>query len=68
MTSIERMKLVDDITCEISEKIGVLSRQGIFTFEEGVDIIKRLNDRHVNWIKTNFSQDEYREFLASKTW
>jgi hypothetical protein len=66
MTSLELMKFVDSITDNLAEEIGVLSKHGLFTFEEGVGLIKMISDKQLVWLKSNFTDEEYREYMMSK--
>lgn len=60
-----RMKIVDNLFADISEKIGRLTNQGVFTFEEGVKIIKAINDKETEWMKSKFSDMEIYEFMRN---
>jgi hypothetical protein len=66
MTNIERMKFVDKLMDDISEQIGVLVKHGVFTLEEGVAFIKTISDKQLEWLRTNFTEDEFHDFLADK--
>ena len=66
MDSKSKMKMIDDITDDVSEKLGRLTREGFFTFEEGVNLIKYISDKEYEWMKKNFSDMEIYEFMRNK--
>jgi hypothetical protein len=66
MDSKTKMKIIDDITNDISEKLGRLTTEGFFTFEESVKLIKYLSDKEYEWMKKNFSDMEIYEFMRNK--
>lgn len=60
-----RMKIVDEIFSEISERVGRLTNQGVFTVEEGMKIIKSISDKETEWMKSKFSDMEIYEFMRN---
>lgn len=60
-----RMKIVDDLFSDISEKIGRLTNQGVFTFEEGSKIIRAISDKEFEWMQSKFSDMEIYEFMRN---
>ena len=60
-----RMKMVDDLFSDISEKIGRLTNQGVFTFEEGSKIIRAISDKETEWMQSKFSDMEIYEFMRN---
>lgn len=60
-----RMKIVDDLFSDISEKIGRLTNQGVFTFEEGTKIIRAISDKETEWMQSKFSDMEIYEFMRN---
>lgn len=60
-----RMKMVDDLFSDISEKIGRLTNQGVFTFEEGSKIIRAISDKEIEWMQSKFSDMEIYEFMRN---
>lgn len=66
MTSLEKMQMVDSITDTMAEEIGRLTKLGLFTFAEGVEIIKMITDKQMAWLKENFTEDEYRDYMIGK--
>lgn len=60
-----RMKIVDEIFSEISERVGKLTNQGVFTVEEGMKIIKSISDKETEWMKSKFSDMEIYEFMRN---
>ena len=60
-----RMKIVDDLFSEISQKIGVLTNQGVFTFEEASKIIRAISDKETEWMQSKFSDMEIYEFMRN---
>lgn len=60
-----RMKIVDDLFSDISEKIGRLTNQGVFTFGEGSKIIKAIIDKETEWMQSKFSDMEIYEFMRN---
>ena len=65
MDSQTRMKIVDEIFSEISERVGKLTNQGVFTVEEGMKIIKSISDKETEWMKSKFSDMEIYEFMRN---
>ena len=62
-----KMKIVDNLFDEISERVGRLTNQGVFTFEEGTKIIKTISDKEYEWMKNNFPDMEIYEFMRNKS-
>ena len=60
-----RMKIVDEIFSEISERVGRLTNQGVFTVEEGMKIIKSISDKETEWMQSKFSDMEIYEFMRN---
>ena len=60
-----RMKIVDDLFSEISQKIGVLTNQGVFTFVEASKIIRAISDKETEWMQSKFSDMEIYEFMRN---
>ena len=60
-----RMKIVDDLFGDISERVGRLTNQGVFTFEEGTKIIKAISDKETEWMQSKFSDMEIYEFMKN---
>ena len=60
-----RMKIVDNLFNDISERIGRLTNQGVFTSEEGTKIIKAISDKELKWMKSKFSDMEIYEFMRN---
>ena len=60
-----RMKIVDKIFSEISERVGRLTNQGVFTVEEGMKIIKSISDKETEWMQSKFSDMEIYEFMRN---
>ena len=60
-----KMKIVDDLFSDISERIGRLTNQGVFTVEEGMKIIKTISDKETEWMKSKFSDMEIYEFMRN---
>lgn len=60
-----RMKIVDNLFSDISERIGRLTNQGVFTFEEGAKIIKAISDKETEWMQSKFSDMEIYEFMRN---
>lgn len=60
-----RMKIVDDLFSDISERIGRLTNQGVFTFEEGSKIIRAISDKETEWMQSKFSDMEIYEFMRN---
>lgn len=65
MDSQTRMKIVDEIFSEISERVGRLTNQGVFTVEEGMKIIKSISDKETEWMQSKFSDMEIYEFMRN---
>lgn len=65
MDSQTRMKIVDEIFSEISERVGKLTNQGVFTVEEGMKIIKSISDKEAKWMQSKFSDMEIYEFMRN---
>jgi hypothetical protein len=59
------MKIVDEIFSEISERVGRLTNQGVFTVEEGMKIIKSISDKETEWMQSKFSDMEIYEFMRN---
>ena len=66
MTFLERIKLVDELMDDFALKVGMLTQHGVFTFEEGVEFIRITTEKQSDWIKTNFTQEEYGQYLTSR--
>lgn len=60
-----RMKIVDNLFNDISERIGRLTNQGVFTIEEGTKIIKAIRDKETEWMQSKFSDMEIYEFIRN---
>lgn len=60
-----RMKIVDNLFNDISERIGRLTNQGVFTIEEGTKIIKAISDKETEWMQSKFSDMEIYEFMRN---
>ena len=60
-----RMKIVDNLFNDISERIGRLTNQGVFTIEEGTKIIKAISDKETEWMQSKFSDMEIYEFIKN---
>lgn len=60
-----RMKIVDSLFSDISERIGRLTNQGVFTIEEGTKIIKSISDKETEWMQNKFSDMEIYEFMRN---
>ena len=65
MNAQERMKIVDEIFSEISERIGALTNLGVFTFEEAGKIIRAISDKETDWMQSKFSDMEIYEFMRN---
>ena len=59
-----RIKMVDDLTNDISEKLGQLTRQGALSVSDSVKIIKIISDKQFEWMKNNFTPSEINEFIS----
>lgn len=59
-----RIKMVDDLTNDISEKLGQLTRQGALSVSDSVKIIKIIIDKQFEWMKNNFTPSEINEFIS----
>lgn len=66
MDAKQEMKIVDDLFNDISERIGRLTNQGVFTFEEGTKIIRAISDKEIEWMQSKFSDMEIYEFMRSR--
>ena len=62
-----RMMIVDNLFADISERIGRLTNQGVFTLEEGVKIINLISDKESEWMKNNFSEAEVDAFMRESS-
>lgn len=67
MESRVRMMIVDNLFSDISERIGRLTNQGVFTLEEGVKIINLISDKETEWMKNNFSEAEIDAFMRESS-
>lgn len=61
----EKMKVVNDLTVDISGKLGGLTKLGALSASDAVIIIRTLSDSQYKWMESNFTQDQILEF--SKT-
>lgn len=57
-----RIKMVDDLTNDISEKLGQLTRQGVISLNDSMKIIKIMTDKQCEWMENNFTPSEINEF------
>ena len=65
MDSQRRMEIVDDLFSDLSQIIGRLTNQGVFTVEEGMKVIKSISDKETEWMKNKFSDEEIYEFMKN---
>ena len=61
-----KMKNVDDLFNDISERLGNLTTQGVFTIEESVKLLKEFSNKEYEWMRKNFSDNEIYEFMKNK--
>ena len=66
MSAQVKMKIVDNVFNDISTQIGMLTSYGVFTFEEGIKILKSISDKEYEWMQNNFSDMEIQEFMRNK--
>ena len=66
MNNIEQLIFVDEITDNISYEIGILTRKGVLSFGEGIEIIKTITDKQADWVKKNTTHETYTEFTSGK--
>ena len=59
-----KMRMVNDIAGDICENLGKLTRYGVLSYEESVEIIKKVNDKHYKWMQNNFTCNEVYEFAS----
>ena len=58
----EKMKVVNDLTGDISEKLGRLTKYGALSASDAVTIIRTLSDSQYKWMESNFTQEQIVEF------
>ena len=63
MNAKEQMKFVDEIACDISEKLGVLTRQGVLSFEDSMKIMTTIHDKQMKWMTSKFTSTEIYDFV-----
>ncbi len=70
MDSRQKMKIVNNLTNDISEKLGRLTNQGVFDFSDlsnVFDFIKFMSDKQYEWMEKNFSKEEIEDFIANNS-
>lgn len=53
-----QMQIVEELFNRIATAVGALTREGVYTFEEGMRIIKTNSDKQTEWMQNNFSDIE----------
>ena len=66
MNTQEQMQLVDETIGDICVKLGTLTRDGVLSHEDSMEIIRLLNGKHLRWMQSRFSYTEISKFLYSK--
>ena len=61
----EQMKIVNNLTVDISEKLGGLTKYGALSTSDAVTIIRTLSDSQYKWMESNFTQDQIVEFART---
>lgn len=58
----EDLKFVDDIITDISGKLGKLTGYNVISLEDGISIIRELNEKYSQWMFANFDIADISEF------
>lgn len=59
----KQMQIVNEIAGDICENLGALVGQGVISFEDGAEIIRTINDKHIKWMESKFSPSEIYNFV-----
>lgn len=63
METKSRAVIINEITEDISQKLGMLTRYGVLSFEDSVEIITTLNNKQCTWLVNNATSPDVVEFL-----
>lgn len=58
-----KMQIVEELFNGIATTVGALTREGVYTFEEGMKIIKTNSDKQTEWMQNNFSDIDIYQFM-----
>ena len=58
-----RAVIINEITEDISEKLGTLTRYGVLSFNDSVAIITTLNNKQCTWLSNNAATPDVIKFL-----
>lgn len=58
-----KMQIVEELFNEIATAVGALTREGVYTFEEGMKIIRTNSDKQTEWMQNNFSNIDIYQFM-----
>ena len=62
----QKMKIVDDLTNDISEKLGRLTGKGVLSVNDSFKIMMIMNDSQYEWMEKNFTEDEIIALILEK--
>lgn len=65
MNAVETMKYTNNITLDISEKLGVLTRYGILSPAYCQNVIFDMSQMQLRWMNQKFAPEEVSEFMHS---
>lgn len=63
METKSRAVIINEITEDISQKLGMLTRYGVLSFEDSVEIITTLNNKQCTWLANNATSPDVIDFL-----
>ena len=63
MDAKEQMKFVNEIACDIIRNLGVLTNQGVISFDDSMAIMKIIHDKQIKWMEKKFSSREIYDFV-----